>query len=913
MSVRSSRRSLPGLVARQAATGVGTTLTVAVIVFAIALLASGAPRAVAALFTDSLRAAVAGTAPGERNLTVTARGLPAPGPGTPEASALPGPLEAVWGRHEAGLASVRADMPAALRRVTGPAQYVVTVDPAPALPVAPIGAPHTQLSLAFDPHLAERVTIVEGPAPGAITGDLPSDAPIGILLSRASAERMQLAVGDERMLTLPGGSRQLVALRGIFEATDPDADYWEQVASSLHPTVLSAGMEPVVFGLAYADPASWPKLQPFAMYAKTQVWYPVLPERMTAAGAPAFAEGLRAFTRLPHAIGAADAASVGGSFPPVSSVAFASKLGRVVQEVAVRTAATSAVLAMTAAGPIGVALGALLLGARLIVDRRTTALRLAAARGASPGQLRAVLAAEGAVVGLPAAAAGTLVAALLVPGPPSLAGLLLPALVGLVPVALLAGSLPRDGRRRRTDLQRNRHRVILEVLIVGLAAASVLLLTQRGLTTATAHLGVDPLLAAAPLLLSLAACVLVLRLYPIPLQLLITRMKAGRGLVGFLGAVRAVRDPLAGFAPVLAMVVGVSVAVFSVGVLATVNAGVDAAARAATGADVRISAPYLSAEQLAAVGDLPGVASVAPVDEVGTTLTIDGGREPAAVLSAPVADLAAVQGGVPAALNVPARLGQAADDHMPVVVSADLAAGLGPDSHLELAGITLDVVGTAPSVSPLTNRRDWLFVDRANAEALTGYAPAPGLALVDLTADSDVRAATDGIRRVLGPDAVIDTPADAAQAAGADPAVRGLQAALLLAVLVAWLLTALTVILTLVLGTPARARLLALLRALGAPPRAAGSLVAWEIGPVAVNALVVGTVLGCALPLVVLAGVDLRPFTHGQVQPAFRLDPGLLAVVLGGFAVVVIAASAFALRLARRADQAGQLRSSEEG
>lgn len=910
MTGRTSRSSLPGLVARQAATGIGTTVTIAAIVFAIAFLAAGAPRAIATLFTDSLRSAVGSTAPGERNLSASFVGGPQPGPGT--VGNLPEDLGAVWGRHEAALASVRADMPAALRRATGAAQYVVSLSPAPALPLNPAaGVPHTQLSLAFDPHLAERITLVDGAAPAAIARDLPTTAPVEVMLSSAVAERMQLTVGDERMLALPGGGRQLVKLAGIFEATDPNADYWQQVASSLHPTVLSAG-EPVVFGLAYADPASWPRAVPLAQLAKTEVWYPVLAERLTAADAERFADGLRSFTRVPHGIGPASGGAFAvGTYPATPS--FSSALGRVVQEVGVRTAATSAVLAMTAAGPIGVALAALLLGARLIVDRRGPALRLAAARGASSGQLRSVLAAEGAAIGLPAAAAGFLLAALIVPGPGTVAGILLPALVGLLPVALLAATLPRAGRRRRTDLQRLRHRLVGEVLVVGLAAVSVVLLTQRGLTTATAGLGVDPLLAAAPLLLSLAACVLVLRVYPLPLQLLASRLKARTGLIGFLGSVRAVRDPLAGFAPVLAMVVGVSVAVFSAGVLGTVTAGIDAAARAATGADLRVSAPYLSAEQVAALDALPGVETVASVDESGVILTIGGDREPAGVLSVPVSDLRAAQQGVPRALDLPRRLGQATDDRVPVVLSADLGASLQPGARVELAGVTLDVVGIAPSVSPLTERRDWILVDRANAELLTGSAPAPTRVLADLTADADARSVTDGIRRLLGPDAIIDTPAEAAAAAGADPAVRGLQAALLLAVLVAWLLTAITVVLTLVLGTPARARLLALLGALGTRRRAGGGLVAWEIGPVAVTALVAGSVLGCVLPLVVLAGVDLRPFTHGQVQPAFQLDPTLLVAVLGGFALVVIAASVIALALAGRADQAAELRSTEEG
>jgi putative ABC transport system permease protein len=103
------------------------------------------------------------------------------------------------------------------------------------------------------------------------------------------------------------------------------------------------------------------------------------------------------------------------------------------------------------------------------------------------------------------------------------------------------------------------------------------------------------------------------------------------------------------------------------------------------------------------------------------------------------------------------------------------------------------------------------------------------------------------------------------------------------------------------------------LRALGLRRRAASALVAWEVGPVAVTALVVGTLLGCALPWLVLAGVDLRTFTHGTVAPAVTVDAGLLALVLGGFVVVVGAAIWVALVLGRRTGVAESLRSLEDG
>jgi putative ABC transport system permease protein len=127
------------------------------------------------------------------------------------------------------------------------------------------------------------------------------------------------------------------------------------------------------------------------------------------------------------------------------------------------------------------------------------------------------------------------------------------------------------------------------------------------------------------------------------------------------------------------------------------------------------------------------------------------------------------------------------------------------------------------------------------------------------------------------------------------------------------LLCAATVVLALLTSGPARERLLALLRTLGLTPAQARGVTSWEIGPTAIVAIVTGCVLGAVLPLVVLAGVDLRSFTGGSTQPAVTVDPALLAIIIGGFAVLVVIATIVAMVAARRVSMARTLRTSEEG
>jgi putative ABC transport system permease protein len=76
---------------------------------------------------------------------------------------------------------------------------------------------------------------------------------------------------------------------------------------------------------------------------------------------------------------------------------------------------------------------------------------------------------------------------------------------------------------------------------------------------------------------------------------------------------------------------------------------------------------------------------------------------------------------------------------------------------------------------------------------------------------------------------------------------------------------------------------------------------------------VTGCALGAALPLIVLAGVDLRPFTGGVLQPTIVLDPVLLGAILGGFALLVVVATTIAMAAARRVSLAKSLRTAEEG
>ncbi len=95
------------------------------------------------------------------------------------------------------------------------------------------------------------------------------------------------------------------------------------------------------------------------------------------------------------------------------------------------------------------------------------------------------------------------------------------------------------------------------------------------------------------------------------------------------------------------------------------------------------------------------------------------------------------------------------------------------------------------------------------------------------------------------------------------PVVIGVRVALATATAGALLLSALTVVLASISATAARHRILGVLRVLGTTTRKLRGLLAWELAPVAVLAILAGTLLGLGLPWLVTAAVDLRPFVGG--------------------------------------------------
>lgn len=887
------------LLLRQATSSFGASVVILLVVAVAAGLFTAWPRVQRATFVDELNYRIAGTGETARDL----RGS------TPVSS--PVSLNRSYASAYGDLQAVVDGAGPALAPRLGDPELLLTFESDAATPLVfstsapePTDLNSRLLTIRAIGSFTDHVTFVEGEAPErwrAMELGVAASGPLPIALSRATADRVRLGLGDELSLDQLGGLRTqtgttevpTAVVVGIFEATDPGASYWEHQPSALEPRIIydpNVGEDAVA--AAYVHPESAPALTLTSSIVDTSVWVPVSPG---ADDARALLDDLREITA--RSVEFADQGFV------TTSLRLSSALVRELEAAIAAERGTTAVLTMAAAGPVGVMFALLALATRLSISRRRDTLALARARGGSAAVVRAALGVEGLALGLPVAVLGAAVATGLVPGALVAGDYLLALLAGLAPAVLLASAALPNLRTQRSDLSTrggSRWRWVAEAAVVGVAAGAVYVLATRGVRGADA--GVDPLTTSTPLLLSVAAAILAHRVYPVPMRGVHALTRRTRGLGDFLGSARAVRDRVAGLVPLIALLVATSIAVFSTTMLTTLTGGVDDSTAAGTGADVRLAGPSYTAPTVAEISAIEGVESVAAVyTEPTTTLTVDGEEIRLVVHAVDTAALATVQADVEGAVTLPDDMGRLRDGAVPMVLPEALSVDADAEMTLAVSTeIPVVLAGTTPGAAGIADGEAYAVVDLDLVREETGRPLVPRMLLVSLTPDADEAAAIASMTEAVGGVGTIATQESTASTFLDSPSARSMQQGMVVALAVSALQSALAIVLALVLAAPARGRLIAVLRTLGARPREARRLVSWELVPVAVTAIVVGTGLGLALPHLVVATVDLSTFT-GQRQVAVGYDWPLVGLVLAGvvlmLAITLLMASAIARRL----------------
>ncbi|PFG42473.1 putative ABC transport system permease protein [Isoptericola jiangsuensis] len=907
--------SLLLLVTRHLCTAVAASLALGVVALLAAATASAVPRAVATMHAEQLAHAVAATSAVTRDVVSVDTAFPGYGSafapyhgldlGAGDAEVDP-PQPDLDGYLD-GLRALAAAQPQPLAGVLGEPDVLVD---SPRVRTALLDGNDVAdpgVVLRAGATIDDQVDVVAGrlPRPTPVLADpsalLPGPdgvvdvepVPVEVAMSQAAADELGWTVGSVH----PTDDPLLPPLRlvGTWEPRDATADLWQHGPLAVTPEVLvDPNVGRIVTAAVLTDPGT---LAAWVDGPTARTWYAVDATGVPAAGTAALLAQLRGFTATTSSVVEGDTAVL----RPASGLVdvLATTLGQ--------RRGVDAVVAVLAVGPAGALVAVLALAARLVVDQRRRALALLRARGASGTWARAVVAVEGLVVGLPGAALGLAAGLLVVPGAPGTGQVLAALACGAAPaVALALSAGPAGLRERRHDLGGShpahaRARRWGEAAVVAAAAATTWLALDRGVVSgAVDGRGLDPVVVAAPLLVSLAAALLAVRAVPPVLHGVERALARRRDLVPFLGAARVRRDPAGGLVPAVALVLAFGTASSGVVLATTVRDAVTHEAWGEVGADVRVAGPAVDDATRARLDAVDGVAAVATVRDAGRLLL---GDTPVTLYVASGA-LDRVQADVPGAPEDLDRLGTV-DGTLPVVAAGDVGAARTLAGAAGPVGVdVVDTVDRLPGLPPTTAA---LLADADAAAALLGTGDGTArLALFQLDDDAD-RAAVEAAVTDLLPTAVVDDPLAGEEALLATPSAAGLRTAFVVAVVASGLLSAAAVVLALVLGTPARTRLLAVLRTLGLPRGAERGLVLWEVGPWVGAALVTGAVLAVAVPALVVGMVDLAPLTGADAAPSLVVDPWWLAALVAAL-LAVVAAGAWLAGLPGRRRTADHLR-----
>jgi putative ABC transport system permease protein len=576
--------------------------------------------------------------------------------------------------------------------------------------------------------------------------------------------------------------------------------------------------------------------------------------------------------------------------------------------------AAESIVAVLALGPALVAIATLALIALLAARRRRSTLAVARSRGASAWQVLLPALVEGALVAVPSALLAAAVAVVALPsgrlaltlGAASLVGLAVMVIVAVtvVPVARAQGQVRRSGDRTVTPV--GGRRLVAELFVVGLAIGGAVLLRDRGAQAAGvggAIAGFDPLIAAVPALVGLAAGLVAVRMYPPVMRVAAWLARRRRGLVPMLAARRATEGG-ASAAVLLVLLATATVGTFAVAALDHLDRGADVAAWQATGAAYRIEPVAGALPPAFDPTAIPGAEAVATVFQASVPLDMTG---PQVMVTIPAAgQLAAALAGTPIDPAFPPGFSTPGDGPIPAIVSQSLIdspRGVHADSTFVLSvegyALTYRVVGIRAAYPGIPAGRHFVIAARETFKAAAPKArilPVVALVRAPATQATAIRAAV----AAMSPALVVSSEAEDAAARRAAPITAAVRALVLLGALVTALYAALGVAAALALAGLARTQEVATLRTLGLSSRQSAALVVAEHGPATMAAFVAGAALGIGLFLLLRTSLGLARLTGALVDVPVVLEAGPVLLILAAMVSVVAIGLLLGAALQRR-------------
>jgi len=892
-------------------TGAGASAVLALLVLAVVFVCVATPRASLSYRTKALQQLLASTTPAERAVSGSI-GLPtlggALGPiGQPELTGITG----------TSFEPVRAELARNLRRDGLP------LDAAQSwwgLATGFITAPGTSQNVYYGgvPPVVELIdrsdlttwaTLAAGHLPATDSIGLAS-ARFDVAVTQAMARKFRLHVGSVVGLTATQtGTVPKINLivTGILRPRHQASAFWTADPDALHATFNKSSSGGYWLGGMFISDTEAGDLET-AVSANTMnvTWeFPLATGHLTANQAAALENELNA--GLPNAGVLTSSVS-----SPLTLTMFSGLTG-VLTPFVITEGELGSVLAALYVSLAVVGLVVLLLGARLLAERRAAEFGLVRARGAGRWQLAVYAARAAAVIVIPAALAGALLGAAVTPGggePLAWWLAALTAAIALVAVPWLAvrrapfagGEAGTTGERADTPPPRTSRlrRAVFDAGAVAAAAGGLAVLRLQSVPPG----GTDWYTSTAPVLAAIPMAVVVVRAYPVVLRWLARLSGRRAGVTSFVGFARATRGSATAVLPVFALVLALSVIAFGAMLRTAVVTGDVAQSWRAVGADAVINSggsnDPVTPAALRAIEAVPGVRRAAAVAvESGTAA--DGSTVGVVIVTPASYDALIAQTPVrhfPAA-PLASRAGNPGEV-VPALASKGAATAIGGQSlRVNVSLLHIRVIGSVKFTPAVPEDGPFIVVPRwAVDRAIPAARPTPNLVLITGQVDeARLRAVT---AKWLPGATTITFRSSVLSALTGSTLLRGAYATFAEGAAAAAAFGVIIMLIMLALGARPRELTLARLFTMGLSRRQAGRLVVAEALPAILAATAGGAICAWALVPLLRPSINLSPFTGTDVAVPLRADYVViadLAACLIVLALGTLTAQAAATRL----------------
>jgi putative ABC transport system permease protein len=767
--------------------------------------------------------------------------------------------------------------------------------------------------IVVNPSTGKPIAVKPGGKPPA-----PKLPVIQVVMSTRTAKTFGLHVGSEFEMHGPEReqtgeiSKVTILVTGIVAPIDPTSVFWTVDPAIVAPDLQGSNDNPYWAGAVMVSPGETSELEEYFSSSSVQLEWVFPQEASSLTG-----QQVQPLTTALDALSTQVPTLTGEVAPVAPSLTVSSNLLSALQAFTATAQSVDTLLWLLYVSLAITGLAVLLLAGRMVAMRRRAELAVIRARGASLRQIALGTAAGAALVCVPAAVLGVVLAVLAVPGAGSVQGagpaggwwppiaVLVVAVCGPALIAAWQHRLPKRGitDRRQTTARR---RLIVEVMLIAAAVAGIVVFRNQGNQAGS---GVNLYTSSAPVLVAIPVVIIVLRLYPLALRGLLRLSTRTSRAPAFLGLARASRTALTPALPAFALVLALTVAAFAGMVRDAVTNGEVSASWQTAGADASVTpAPNLIIPPNA-VRDMADVPGVTHATSVWNALweTPDGAQlNVLAVDPASYAALVASSQGYPQVqaglLAVPSRAGAP----QPVLASPQAVTDLGrgavslDTSQAVVAPVRVQVAGVLSSTPALPGGGAFVIIPMAAIRS-TATPPAPmPTDLVLLNGGSIDHARLSAVVTNLLYGGTVTFRSDVLSGLTSGPLQYGAFTLFTLAVGVAAALGLAVMLLELALGASERDSTLARLATMGLGEGQRAWVVALEVLPAVIAAAVAAWACAVTLPRVLAPDINLSVFTGTTVPVPLAANVVSVAVPLFGLALVAMVSLGIEIRWGRR-------------